>query len=148
MAEADMADGRRIDQRRDGLLQLGERGAKPRMEQQGLVVANEEMVEGEIEPRREDADAEDVGGDLVNSSHVSSPRSNATQTQPVTNLETRALVGAAWQSVTAAPIGDRRAALDHEPPILYGRRHLEITAERVGELHLPRRSALRLKNRG
>ncbi len=65
MAEADMADGRRIDQRRDGLLQLGERGAKPRMEQQGLVVANEEMVEGEIEPRREDDDAEDVGGDLV-----------------------------------------------------------------------------------
>jgi len=52
MAEADMADRRRIDQRRDGLLQLGKRGAKPRMVQQGLVVANEEMVEGEIELNR------------------------------------------------------------------------------------------------
>ena len=70
MAEADMADGRGIDQARHGLAQLGEHGAKPRMEQQGLVIADEEVVEAEPQSRCVDADAEHVRRDLGDLGHA------------------------------------------------------------------------------
>jgi hypothetical protein len=62
MAPGDVAQFGRIDQRGHGRVQLGEHRAVARVKQQRLLVADEEVVELQVEVGVVDRQAEDVGG--------------------------------------------------------------------------------------
>lgn len=69
VAPGDVAEGRRIDEARHGVAQSGEHGPQPRVEKQGRLVANEEVVELHVEFRDVEGEAEKVGSDFVDGDH-------------------------------------------------------------------------------
>jgi hypothetical protein len=69
MAEADVAYPRGVDDLRDGFLYLGKHPPEAGVKQQGLVVADEEMVELQVDLRRIDGDPKDIGCNLSDDGH-------------------------------------------------------------------------------
>ncbi len=72
MAEADVAQLGKLDELRDCLANFRVHSPQPGVEEQGLVVVHQEMVELQIGPGSKDRDAIDIRRDLRGNRHVAS----------------------------------------------------------------------------